>query len=565
MDKELEDLRRQLAESKEEFERLRVEEQVRLAEELRRLEAAEAYSKQSQPKSLIDYLRACHNFSLSLQVVTDETLTTKGDTTKPTSRPYPWRINCWEDLSISLSFTSQQVFPSSHQLEYVQKYLDPISSELGLRHHTRDTVENPIRTVTERLQLSGTIMFERNLNLGNTNDNPIEEDVEHMSISGSHTSKAERQKKGKGITLGNSRGVTGAADQFCIYEFAEGRRVPAVLIEYKAPHKLPLAEIIARLSREIRPAEDIINKDGDELEFLSKSLLTTVVTQLEAINFLYIPNDPTTIYDRNRLYRTTITQITTFVLNAFAAKPPRQSWHDTAACLDTWAVGYINILKKIPKTKGFTRSLIRTRAQTRHLASAYYDDVDDQVHSSSDKDNNNKDPPSLTPNKADRAIKFVHVQLANDRGRDTDYKPLFVKGLRGALVKIRLTSHEYTCVTKAIQVDDRQHLLNEAKLPFYYDYGRPLHLHLDRENANHVLTSILHKDPELRNWLWDEERGNIMLVDFERAGVRDWLPLNVLSPNRKMNPQGELTGVGEDDAFDREMRIARNCIARRTR
>jgi tRNA A-37 threonylcarbamoyl transferase component Bud32 len=509
--------------------------------------------------------------------------------------------------------------------------------------------------------------------------------------------------------------------------------VPAVLIEYKAPHKLPLAEIIAGLSGEIRPAEDVINKDGDELEFLSKSLLAAVITQLfssmigkgvqrgyiftgEATIFLYIPDDPTTVQyhlsipsldvqdsDRNRLHRTAVAQITAFILNAFAAEPPSQSWHDAAAYLDTWAVEYIDILKKIPETvrkasrhssyrpsnwKGFTRSPIRTRAQTRHLASACRDNVDDQVHSSSDEDNDNEDPPSPTPNKTDRAVKqgrttsaqpgarsgfgrksaneqdnievtskpriedrpycthqcllglasggvldhscpnltdhsgqhlqqehflrLVRVQLANDRGRDADCKPLFVKGSRGALVKIRLSSHGYTFVAKAMRADDRQHLLNEAKiysrlktlqghhvpvylgildleLPIYYDYGiyvsmlllswagRSLHLHLNQDNATRVLESVsetltalhkrrvLHKDPELRNWLWDEQRGSIMLIDFERASVRDRPPLNVLSPNRKRNRQGELKGVGEDDAFDREMQIVRNCVARYTR
>jgi hypothetical protein len=80
--------------------------------------------------------------------------------------------------------------------------------------------------------------FESYTNLENTNDNPIEEEVEHMSISKAHASKAERQKKKEnGITRGNNRGITGTAGQFCVYELADGQRVPAVLIEYKAPHK----------------------------------------------------------------------------------------------------------------------------------------------------------------------------------------------------------------------------------------------------------------------------------------------------------------------------------------
>jgi hypothetical protein len=64
-------------------------------------------------------------------------------------------------------------------------------------------------------------MFKSHTNLGNTNGNPIEEEVEHTSISGSYTSKAERQKKGKDVTRGNNRGITRAADQFCIYELAD--------------------------------------------------------------------------------------------------------------------------------------------------------------------------------------------------------------------------------------------------------------------------------------------------------------------------------------------------------
>ena len=55
----------------------------------------------------------------------------------------------------------------------------------------------------------------------------------------------------------------------------------------------------------------------------------------------------------------------------------------------------------------------------------------------------------------DSFLRLVRMQLAKDRGQDTDYKPLFVKGSRGALVKIRLSSHEYTFVAKAMRADNR--------------------------------------------------------------------------------------------------------------
>jgi hypothetical protein len=134
---------------------------------------------------------------------------------------------------------------------------------------------------------------------------------------------------------------------------------PVVSIEYKAPHKFPLAQIIAGLNGEIRPGDEIINKEGDDFEFLSKSLVAAVITQLfsymvakgvqhgyvfdgKVIIFLYIPNDdPSTVCyhlsiprldfqeaDENRLHRTSIAQILAFILNALAAEPPGQSWHD---------------------------------------------------------------------------------------------------------------------------------------------------------------------------------------------------------------------------------------------
>ncbi|OBT55411.1 hypothetical protein VE04_03612 [Pseudogymnoascus sp. 24MN13] len=49
--------------------------------EQRRREAAEAGS---QLKNLIEYLEACHTFSLALKVITDKSLSTQGYTYRPT-------------------------------------------------------------------------------------------------------------------------------------------------------------------------------------------------------------------------------------------------------------------------------------------------------------------------------------------------------------------------------------------------------------------------------------------------------------------------------------------------
>ncbi|KFY32084.1 hypothetical protein V493_00527, partial [Pseudogymnoascus sp. VKM F-4281 (FW-2241)] len=142
--REEEQLKSKQAEARaEEEQRLREEEQLKSKqaearaeeeqhlreEEQRRREAAEA---ESQPKNLIEYLETCHSFSLALKVITDKSLSTRGDTTVPTGRPYPQRIvpwgdfpaqqeKIWEKLSISPDFNSQRVFPSEHQLDYVLK------------------------------------------------------------------------------------------------------------------------------------------------------------------------------------------------------------------------------------------------------------------------------------------------------------------------------------------------------------------------------------------------------------------------------------------------------------
>lgn len=110
MEEEIAELRRLLAESQErtaneqrrsaQAEARAAEEQRRREEEQRRREAAEADAEQSQPKNLVDFLKSCHSFSLALQAVTDETLTTQGDTTKPAGRLFPRRIVPWNDFPV---------------------------------------------------------------------------------------------------------------------------------------------------------------------------------------------------------------------------------------------------------------------------------------------------------------------------------------------------------------------------------------------------------------------------------------------------------------------------------
>ncbi|ROT35227.1 hypothetical protein SODALDRAFT_254478, partial [Sodiomyces alkalinus F11] len=445
--KELQRLLREAEDRAAENERRREEEQ-------RRREDAEELARSSQPQTLLQYLEDCHSLYLAVQVVTERSLTTQGDTTNPTGRIFPRRVIPWDDfpakqeevwdaLSLSKSFSSNPAFPSQHQLEYVKSLLKPISSELGLRDFERDAVENAVQKLVDgayrdpllrrALGLQGAVTFESHTNLGN--DDTISNSMEHMSLGSDDaratastsaprpSTKARRKAKGKG----------NRADQFCIYRTSDSQNVPAIAIEYKAPHKLSIDEVVTGLESQIMPEHDVINKNGDGFAFSARRLATAVVTQLfsymigksiqygyvctgQAFVFLYIPDDPSTVYysvcvphldvlddDETRLHRTAVAQVFAFILQALCADPPPQSWHDEAEKLDTWAVEYEDILRDIPVTdrkpkepraspykpqrwKGFERSPIRTRSRCV---------PPDSKPGPSDDD---EDPPSPSPN-----------------------------------------------------------------------------------------------------------------------------------------------------------------------
>ncbi|KAE9565880.1 hypothetical protein CGMCC3_g17941 [Colletotrichum fructicola] len=452
MEAELAKLRRQLREADR-----------RLGEEQRRREEAEELAKASQPQTIQAYLAACHSLSLAIQAVTDRSLTTQGDTTNPTGRIFPQRIIPWDDfataqegiwaqLSPGGSFSSQPLFPSQHQLDYVMSLVSPISSEIGLRNFERDTVENAVQKLIDEaykdprlrndLGLRGTVTFESHTNLGET-ECTLSEHMDRMSIerddtgqqaSASHppSRKPRRRARGKG----------NRADQFCIYRTSDGRNIPALAIEYKAPHKLGRNEVVTGLASEIQPERDVINQNGEGFAFASKVLTAAVVTQLysymigkgiqygyvctgEAFVFLHIPDDPATVYyhvcipnldvlddDENRLHRTAVAQVFAFIIQALRAEPPPMSWHDAAATLDTWAVEYDDVLRNIPESvrkgkearaspykpqrwRGFKRSPIQTRSRCKQ--------PDTNASRRDDSDNDEEQhPPSPTPNRSNK-------------------------------------------------------------------------------------------------------------------------------------------------------------------
>ncbi|KAK3361655.1 hypothetical protein B0T24DRAFT_112663 [Lasiosphaeria ovina] len=460
---ELERLRKALAEAEDrasEQQRLREEAESRVVDEQRRREQAEEVAKSSQPLTLEPYLDACHSLSLAIDVVTDRSLTTQGDTTNPVGRIYPRRIVPWDDFPVvqeeiwnmlsEPSFTSRPAFPSQHQVDYVRSLISPISSEHGLRYFERDTVENAVQKLIgavyenpllrDRLGLRGAVTFESHTNLGATDDN-LSEPLEHMSlIGGSAGDTAPAPAAAVRKPRRTARGKGHRADQFCIYRTSDGANVPTTAIEYKAPHKLSQDEVVTGLASEIQPARDVINKEGEGFVFASKALTAAVVTQLfsymigkgiqygyvstgQTFIFLYIPKDPTKVFynvcvpnldvlddDENRLHRTAVAQVFAFIVQAIRTQPPPQSWHDAAESLDTWDVEFEDVLSKIPATvrKDTKRASPyipqRWRGFTRSPIRTRLRCQQTSIEPSPQDDDEDEDaPPSPTPNRSTRS------------------------------------------------------------------------------------------------------------------------------------------------------------------
>ncbi|KAJ5265170.1 uncharacterized protein N7525_007338 [Penicillium rubens] len=410
---------REAAERREEEERQAREIERQAREEAERREeeerlAREAAERRVQPNTLSRLLDRCHNFlSQAIQVEADATLTTQGDATDPVNRLYPKHIVPWLDFpqlqeqvwgkfDRTAGFTSRPLFPSDTQIDYVVTNIQnrPIYSEASLRNFERDTVDNFVEKVIKALgddeplrqefRIQGRVTF---YDRANPSETSLENSLEQMNLQDARTPQrpantrhgrgrgrgggaAERQKRD-----GTTRRRNRRADQFCVHLTADERQIPVYAVEFKAPHKVTVAELVVGL-HQMDLASDVIDQEGDTFEFYATRLVAAVVTQIfsymidsgvrygyictgEAFVFLHIPKDDPTIVqyflcipnqdvqadDELRLHRTAIGQVLAFTLQALAVEPPTQEWHDAAHDkLTTWEVEYLDVLREIPET-----------------------------------------------------------------------------------------------------------------------------------------------------------------------------------------------------------------------
>ncbi|KAG5288067.1 hypothetical protein I7I48_10153 [Histoplasma ohiense] len=369
-------------------------------EEQQRREKAEALSANSEPTTLLPFLHACHKLLLAIRIVTDPTKTTKGPVTKPTNQTVPSLIKIWDSfndeqsevwqtLNSHPSFLTGKLFPSKHQLDYVRQRIAPITSEWDLRYYERDTVENQVQDIVDKITkdkalrdafgLQGPITFESHTNLGHPAGNLPSGGQQNPSGPVSETNPPPKKKCKTQKSKEKPAAVTvGQADRFCIYRQEGREHIPTIAIEYMAPHKLTQAEMDKGLTKEIRPAQDVINQESDDVEFCCRRLVAAVITQLfsymvhkgvrygyvctgEAFIFVHIPDDPSSVQcalcipslnvkatDGSDIQLTAVAQVLAFTVIAMKCPRVTQQWHDAVEMLDVWPVEYSEILEQTP-------------------------------------------------------------------------------------------------------------------------------------------------------------------------------------------------------------------------
>lgn len=285
-----------------------------------------------------------------------------------------------------------------------------LSSELDLGYFERLTIESRVAEVIEQLyaspqlrqvfRLNGNVAFENHANTL-TDESNIVADMGSLSLaqeqprrSGrlaakqSHKSRlplpAQPVVKHQGPAL--RKPSRPRADQFCVYNKGPNEKVPAFIVEYKAPHKLTLAHIKAGL-REMELDQVVRYQEVEKPEHTCQRVVAAVITQAfsyminggmeygyvctgEAFIFLRVPHDdPSTVYyylsvpredvgdttgwtgnpsDDNRLHLTALGQVLAFTLRALQTPQRGIQWQNWAASkLDTWEMIYDDLWGEI--------------------------------------------------------------------------------------------------------------------------------------------------------------------------------------------------------------------------
>ncbi|CAI7673775.1 unnamed protein product [Penicillium palitans] len=398
-----------------------VEAKQREVEAQRQLNESQQTEQRIQETTLPEFLDACHvHLFLGLGIQPNPGSTTKGDPANADNKLCPAKIREWmgfpkEQTAIwaelmGIDFVTQRHFLSLLVLEQYGKDVRQrmLSSELDLGYFERFTIESRVAEVIEKLHaspqlrevfgLNGKVAFENHANTL-TDESVIAADMGSPSLAQEQPRRSGRlAKKSLESRLPPAQPVVKhqgpalrkpsrpRADQFCVYNKGPEEKVPAFIVEYKAPHKLMLAHIKAGL-REMELDQVVRYQESDKPEDTCQRVVAAVIAQAfsymikggmeygyvctgEAFIFLRVPHeDPSTVYyylsipredvgdttgwtgnpsDDNILHLTALGQVLAFTLRALQTPPRGIQWQNWAASkLDTWEMIYDDLWGEI--------------------------------------------------------------------------------------------------------------------------------------------------------------------------------------------------------------------------
>ncbi|KAL3248003.1 hypothetical protein ABHI18_012199, partial [Aspergillus niger] len=167
-----------------------------------------------------------------------------------------------------------------------------------------------------------------------------------------NTRRGRSRGRGRGAPRGQTRDGTARrrnrrADQYCVHLVANERQIPVYAVEFKAPHKVTIPELVAGL-HPVDLDRDVIDQEGDTFEFYATRLVAAVVTQIfsymidsgvrysyictgEAFVLLHIPKDNPTIIQYflcipNQMCRRTVNCASTGPLSVRCLRSPFKRW-----------------------------------------------------------------------------------------------------------------------------------------------------------------------------------------------------------------------------------------------
>ncbi|KIW85223.1 hypothetical protein Z517_00613 [Fonsecaea pedrosoi CBS 271.37] len=407
--REEETQRRVAAESQAKSEQTRREEEQRRREEeqTRREEEQQHFQHRTGKTNLPEFLDACHVYLYQDLKIQDKSESTQGTPANADRKLRPDRIVRWHDFAecqtrvwdvlMQSDTIEDKHYTSRHSLQEhgEQLHRRRLSSELDVHYFVRFAINEQVSSIVEQLSqdphlrqslnLRGNVIFENHGNMLSVDDL----DLENLDVTQPPPRRrSPRLRKQADQTpldppsssASRTRSSIPRADQFGVHHIVNEanvvtQKIPILVMEYKAAHKLTLGHIYTGLGE--MDLDDIVQERLDEdVTRRCQRLVAAVLTQTfaymiaarvelgcvftgEAFIFLRIPEDdcyrleyalavphgdvgPSTGWHEqldqdNRLHLTAVGQLLAFTVNA--VQSPRRSlrWQrDAERQLQTW-------------------------------------------------------------------------------------------------------------------------------------------------------------------------------------------------------------------------------------